>query len=112
MVFSGIALLIGAVVVSVIAETTARGRVSVNGGAGIRIPSVMASEQSWQGGHRAARPYLHATAGALGLAALCAIFAPTTLANIALLGGMAIGIASLAAGTVAAHRAAKKINNA
>lgn len=57
---------------------------------------MMASEESWQAGHRAARPYLHATAGALGLAALCAIFAPTTLANIALLGGMAIGIASLA----------------
>jgi hypothetical protein len=109
MLFSGIALFASAVVIAVVAELTARGKLSVNGGAGLRIPSVMASPEAWLAGHRAARVWLHLSAASLAVPALLCVMGPSEVANIALLIGMVVAVVLLLIGTMRAHRAASLV---
>lgn len=110
--FSGIALLVSAAVVTLTAELTARGKVSVNGGAGIRIRSVMASQEAWVKGHRAARPWLHLAAAALATTALVSMVAERRTADIALLVGMLVALGDVVVAGVVAHRAASAVTEA
>lgn len=112
MIWSGIALLAGAIVVALTAELTARGKVPVNGGAGIRIRSVMASQDAWVAGHRAARAWLHLAAILLAAAAVVSMTAPRAVGDIALLVGMLAGLGSVVIAGVSAHRAATEVGEA
>lgn len=109
---SGVLLLISAVVIAVSAELAARGKIRVNGGVGIRIPSVMASQEAWVQGHRAARPWLHMAAAALGTTALVSMVAERPTADIALLVGMLVALTDVVLAAVIAHRAASAVDAA
>lgn len=109
MIFSGIALLLSAVAIAVIAELTARGKVPVNGGAGIRIRSVMASQKAWETGHRAARPWLHLAAVVLATTAIISMVAERATADIALLVGMLVALTAVIISGIRAHRAASEV---
>jgi hypothetical protein len=109
MLLSGLALFASASVISVVAELTARGIVGPNGGAGIRIASVMRSEAAWQVGHRAARRWLHSGAAALAGSGVLDIVAPSRVADTYLPIGMALAVCFLIVGAVVAHRAARLV---
>lgn len=55
MLISGVVLLAAYVVIAVVVLGCANGRIGPNPVAGIRIPTIMANEQTWRVGHRAAR---------------------------------------------------------
>jgi len=55
MLISGIVLMLAAILVVGVNEAAARGRLGINGFAGIRFGSLMLSERAWREGHRAAR---------------------------------------------------------
>ena len=107
MLFSGLALTCSGVIVSLVGELAARGILRRNGGAGIRIASVMKTEATWKAGHRAARPWLHGTALAFGGAGILNMVATPSVAEPGLLVGMTSGFFLLIGGAVVAHRAAR-----
>ena len=112
MLLSGLALTCSGVIVSLVGELAARGVLRRNGGAGIRIASVMKTEATWKAGHRAARPWLHGTALAFGGAGILTMAAPPSIAEPGLLVGMASGLSLLIGGAVVAHRAARHAEGA
>lgn len=56
MIIPSIVLLVVDLLVSGVIVARARGRIRVNSLAGIRLPTVMASESVWRAGHAAALP--------------------------------------------------------
>ncbi|GAA3342511.1 hypothetical protein GCM10017714_31220 [Curtobacterium pusillum] len=112
MLFSGLALTCSGVIVSLVGELAARGMLRRNGGAGIRIASVMKTEATWKAGHRAARPWLHGTALAFGGSGIVNMIATPSIAEPGLLIGMASGLFLLSSGAVIAHRAARHAEDA
>lgn len=109
MLLSGLTLIASGSIVAVVAELTARGIVGPNGGAGIRIASVMRSRAAWQVGHRAARAWLHGGAAALAGSGILDIVAPSRVAATYLPIGMALAVCFLIVGAVVAHRAARLV---
>jgi len=105
--FSALMLIASGSVISVIAELTSRGIVGPNGGAGIRIASVMRSESTWKIGHRAARGWLHAAATALVGSGLLSLLAPR-IADSWLPIGMASAFCFLIVSAFVASRAARR----
>ena len=55
MIFASFLVILGSIVVVASIEAAARGRLGVNSLIGIRIPSVMSSDEAWRRGHGAAR---------------------------------------------------------
>ena len=100
-----ITLSIAALLISASAELAARGIVGPNAGAGIRIPSVMASRAAWQAGHRAARWWMHLAALCFAVMAISITVAPETM-NVAVGIGVLAGLAAVTVAAVVAHRAA------
>lgn len=109
MLFSGLTLIASGSIVAVVAELTARGILGPNGGAGIRIASVMRSKAAWQVGHRAARAWLHGGAAAVAGSGALSIVAPSRLADTCLPIGMALAVCLFIVGAVVAHRAARLV---
>lgn len=108
MLFSALMLSASGSVISVIAELTSRGIVGPNGGAGIRIASVMRSESTWKVGHRAARAWLHAAATALVGSGLLSILAPQRIVDTWLPIGLAVAFCFLIVSAIVASRAARR----
>lgn len=111
MILSGVALTCSGVIVSLVGELAARGVLRRNGGAGIRISSVMRTEATWRAGHRAARAWLHGAAVGFCGAGLSDVFAPPRIAQPFVLIGMASGFCLLIGGAVVAHRAAGRTDD-
>jgi len=108
MLFSALMLIASGSVISVVAELTSRGVVGPNGGAGIRIASVMRSESTWKVGHRAARAWLHAAAAALVGSGLLSILAPQRVVDSWLPIGLAVAFCFLIVSAIVASRAARR----
>ncbi|SFF99540.1 SdpI/YhfL protein family protein [Curtobacterium sp. YR515] len=112
MLLSGLALTCSGVVVALVAELTARGVLRRNGGAGVRIASVMKTDATWKAGHRAARPWLHGTALSFGGSGILSIVAQPSIADPGFLVGMASGLLLLCGGAAVAHQAARRTEDA
>lgn len=112
MLLSGIALTCSGLAVALTAELAARGVLRRNGGAGIRIASVMRTEDTWKAGHRAARWWMHGAAMGLGGAGILSFAAAQGIAEMGLLVGMAGGLALLLIGAFVAHRTARGLDDA
>lgn len=99
-------LLVAGAAITVTGVLGLRGRLPRNRLVGIRIPSVLASDDAWRRGHRAAGLPLAAGGGAMILAALCVPFLPgdDAVAAVVLTGAVVTGAAAVAA-AVLAHRA-------
>jgi len=111
MLISGIVLMLAAILVVGVSEAAARGRLGINGFAGIRFGSLMLSERAWREGHRAARvPMLVAGAAlfAAGLvAATGALGADATGAVV--IGAMVVTLAVVAVAAFVASRVADRV---
>jgi hypothetical protein len=108
MVFSGLVLAVSGVVVIVIAELAARGRMGINGAAGIRLPSLMTSDEAWSRGHQAARLPMSIAGVFTTAGGLVAVLVPSrALANVSILVGTVLGILGVLAASVLAVRAAR-----
>ena len=104
------ALLLGlAVLVFWLAALLADGTVNRNHAMGIRLPSLLRSDEAWRAGHRAARGPLRAGAVGSGLLAVvsAALGDQPTPYVVAVLGSVVVLLGGVVAGTVRAHRAAK-----
>ncbi|MCS5523970.1 SdpI family protein [Curtobacterium flaccumfaciens pv. oortii] len=108
MLLSAVMLMASGLVVSTVAELTARGVLGPNGGAGIRLASVMRSKAAWTAGHRAARAWLHAGAAALIGSGVLGVVAPKRIVEAALPIGMALALGFLIVSGVVASRAARR----
>ncbi|GLD00578.1 hypothetical protein Mkiyose1088_24440 [Mycobacterium kiyosense] len=81
--------------------------------AGIRIPSVMASDTAWRAGHRAAIPVIWLTAPvALAGTVVAAMIPNPGLAGLPVLASCALSIAILIRSAVVANRAARRAGGA
>lgn len=112
MVVSGIVMILAAIVVAITAEGCASGKIRMNGAIGIRIGSVMASQEAWLAGHKAARVQLLLAAGALFIGGLLGVLPGVSMAvsNIGLLISMVACLVFLGFGTAAAIRAANLVS--
>ncbi|WP_282818864.1 SdpI family protein [Curtobacterium flaccumfaciens] len=108
MLLSAVMLMASGLVVSAVAELTARGVLGPNGGAGIRIASVMRSKTAWTVGHRAARAWLHTGAAALFGSGVLSAVVSTRIVEVALPIGMALALGFLIVSGVVASRAARR----
>lgn len=108
MQWSGLALALSGTVIGVVAELAAHGTLGPNGAAGLRIKSVMKSDATWRAGHRAARFWLDGAGLSFIASGLLNAFATRAIADAAVIIGMAAGLALVIAGTVVAHRAARR----
>jgi len=114
MIVAGVVAVLGAVVIVGVVEAAARGRLGVNQLAGIRIPSVMASDAAWVAGHRAARPLtwigglVFAVAGAIAATAPASGLAADAVG--AVFGvGVAIALVCVVSAAFAARSAALRV---
>lgn len=109
--FLSVVLIIGALVIAGSVQACATGRIGPNPIAGIRLPSVMASDAAWRAGHAAAAIPHWVTSGLAILFAGFGLFAANTNADMILY--VIISAVILAVGTVwgamVAHRAAVKV---
>lgn len=104
--FSGVALAVSGMLVVLVAESAARGKLGLNAGAGIRIPSVMKSAEAWRTGHRAARVWLDCGGVTLGAGGLVAAPGPRWLGDPGIIAAMAVGLCLIVLGSGVARRAA------
>jgi hypothetical protein len=103
------ALLLGlAVLVFWFAALLADGTVSRNHALGIRLPSLLRSDQAWREGHRAARGPLRAGAAGCGILAVvsAALGGSPTPYVVVVLGAVVVLLAGVAVATFRAQRAA------
>lgn len=105
-VVAALLLALAAVVVAVVAALAGSGRLRRNSVAGIRIPSLYASEAAWRTGHRAA------VLPTVTAAVICVVLAIVVLidSNLAFVGPIletAILVIGVLAGTALASRAAR-----
>lgn len=108
------ALLLGlAVVVYWFAALLADGAVSRNHAMGIRLPSLLRSDDAWRAGHSAARAPLRAGAAGSGALAVlsAALGANPTPYVVVVLGAVVVLLAGVAVATVRAHRAALAVGH-
>jgi len=110
MIFSVVLLLACYVLLINVIVRCADGRIGVNGLAGIRIPSIMATEQTWIAGHQAAKtPSLTGIYGAI-IFLLPTPFVPgETLQATFLLGSCIIMLIGIIVGAFAGSKAAKLV---
>lgn len=107
---SGLSLVLSGVVVVVVAEAAARSHLGANGGAGIRLPSLMSSPKAWRLGHRRARVPLDLGGAVLVAGGLFGAFAPSsTASNIWILVSMITALGAVGIGTMLAVRAARHV---
>ncbi len=106
-----IVLLVSAVAVSLTAEVTARGKLGVNSGIGIRVGYVTHSDEAWVAGHRAARPLLHASSAAFALAGVLSLVLPGIsegAGSVIAVSGCLVALVLVIAASVKASRAAER----
>ncbi|WP_411803474.1 SdpI family protein [Arthrobacter sp. LAPM80] len=110
MIFSVVFLLACYVLLIIVIVRCADGRIGVNGLAGIRIPSIMATEQTWIVGHQAAkRPSLTGIYCAI-ICLLPTPFVPgEALQVVFLLGSCLIMLIGVIVGASAGSKAAKLV---
>lgn len=111
MLLSGLALIGSGLLVALVAELAARGVLRRNGGAGIRIASVMRTQRTWVVGHRAARWWLHGAACSICASGLLSVVAARRIADMGLLAGMAVGVSLVGVAAMIAHRAALEVED-
>ena len=98
-------------VLSLVAETTARGRMGINSLVGIRVGFVTRSDAAWRAGHRAARILTHAAAAvfaAMGVLALVWRGRENVLGLIVIAGSLLV-LGLVLAAAVRANRAAYRV---
>lgn len=108
-VLVAILLLAVAAALGLLARALGRGRIERNHVIGIRIPSLLASDEAWRRGHAAAERPLMRTMIAAGITAVLAV-PVQSLPNVYVVlvfGWVAVVLAGLVWSTSAAHRAAK-----
>jgi hypothetical protein len=111
MLISGIVLMLAAILVVAVNEAAARGRLGINGFAGIRFGSLMLSERAWREGHRAARVPMLLVGAALFGGGL--VVAPGLLgedaASVLVIGASVAALALVAVAAFVAARAADRV---
>jgi low temperature requirement protein LtrA len=111
MLISAVVLMVTAVVLVGVNEAAARGRLGINGFAGIRFGSLMLSERAWREGHRAARVAM-VVAGAVlfatGITVATGVL-PEQAAGEAVLGAAIVTIVLLVVAALLAKRTADRV---
>jgi len=111
MLISAVVLMLAAILIVAVNEAAARGRLGINGIAGIRLGSLMVSERAWQEGHRAARVPMIAAGAVLffsGLALLALPLPESTLSTTTIVGTV-VAVALVLVAAFVAKRAADRV---
>jgi len=113
-VLIGLTLVGSGIVLWVVAERTADGRVDLNRYAGIRTRTTLNSEEAWVAGHRAAKRGTQVAATLIGLTGigLVANARNPDLAKVLIIVGSALWCGALIKATIASTRAAKAASSA
>ena len=110
----GLAMVAAGVLIAVVNNRAADGRISVNHGAGIRTKETMASEEAWRAAHRAAKPmnqFASVIAVVTGFAVMALSSSATALYTV-LFVGLALFVPIVVLAAVIGHRAAREVNEA
>ena len=111
MLVAGIVLVLVGVLVVVITELAASGRLGINSIAGLRFGAMLASDEGWTVGHRAARVPLDLAGVALVIAGLIYLVVPMTdgVSVLVVIGAMVFTLAMVAIAAVVGNRAATQV---
>ncbi len=112
MLFSVLSMIVVGALLFVMARQGRQGTIARNGSFGIRLPSISASDESWEAGHRAAAPRIFA-ASLLSFAFAVFIFVliPDDDGTTALTSVWAVCVlAVMVAAAFRGHHAAKDVN--
>ena len=107
MIATGITFIATAVLLAVVARLTATGRIKRNAYGGIRTKASMADDESWLIVHKAAQPWMFASAAALlaaGVGAFIAGSNDAAIGIVSLVGALFCAVFAFA-GTAAGRRA-------
>lgn len=112
--FLGVVMIGSGVLIAVVNNRAADGRIGVDAAAGIRTKQTMASEEAWRAAHVAAKPWNQFAA----MIAVVTGFAVIALSSSApalfgvLLVGAALCLAVVVTAAIIGHRAARAVNEA
>jgi hypothetical protein len=111
MLVAGIVLVLAGLLVVVVSELTASGRLGMNSLAGLRFGAVMASDEGWTVGHRAARIPLDLAGAALAVAGLVFLLVPMSEggASAVMLISAGFALVMVVIASVLAQRAATQV---
>jgi hypothetical protein len=111
MLVGGIVLVLAGVLVIVVGELTASGRLGMNSIAGIRFGAMMASDEGWTAGHRAARSPIDLAGVMLAVTGLLLLFLPVSenAAGSIVLVGAGIALVLIVIATIVAQGAARRV---
>ena len=110
--FLGVVMIGSGVLIAVVNNRAADGRIGVNTVAGIRTKQTMASEEAWQAAHQAAKPWNQF--GALMSIVTGFVVIGLSSSAVALFTVLFVGVAlmliAVVAGAVVGHRTAREVN--
>ncbi|QIZ99356.1 SdpI family protein [Leifsonia sp. PS1209] len=109
MIFVAVIIILGSVVVVVSIEAAARGRLGINSLVGLRVPSVMSSDEAWRRGHAAARIPVWIGASGATVGALVSLALSEGARSIAETTSTAILLVGVIVGGVVASQTAKSV---
>lgn len=109
MIFASFIIILASAAAAVSIEAAARGRLGVNSLIGLRISSVMSSDEAWQRGHAAARIPVWLASGGATVAAIVSIALPVGAREIAQTISTVILLLGVTIGGIIAHRVARTV---
>jgi len=109
MIFVSLIVIASSLAATVSIEAAARGHLGINSLIGLRVSSVMSSDEAWQRGHAAARVPVWIGAGGAVAGSLISIVLPESVRGVGKTASTTILLLGVVVGGVIASRAARAV---